>query len=291
MPEERWRPLSMRESGRTDEWDAPVEGVPPWLMQGLMEWLRARLSDEDEGTLFGQPIQFIEQRLRVPLDWSIGVRSAFESLKRRCEDQRFFLDLLDFMLWLIDGEEEASRNLRGILGAGGSAWTVAPDGRGLSRRVQPEASEAARQIVTTGSRAGVLLGQAWRHVYGPNPNPSAGYREAVRAVEAAACHVVLPNAERATLGTVITALREAPSGKYATVFPESAVRGNPLEVVRGLMELVWTSQLDRHGTADDTVPLSVSQQQAEAALHAAVTLVQWLQRGFIRLATPSGASE
>jgi hypothetical protein len=140
-------------------------------------------------------------------------------------------------------------------------------------------------VVEDAPRAGTLIAEAWRHVYGLHPNPSIGYREAVRAVEVAACPAIIPDDTGATLGKAIAALRNAPPGKYVTVFTEGGAR--PLEAVQKLMELVWKNQFDRHGTADESVPLTVSQGEAEAALHAAITLVQWFQRGFVRMQSQS----
>jgi hypothetical protein len=111
------------------------------------------------------------------------------------------------------------------------------------------------------------------------------YREAVRAVEAAVCPVILPKDPKATPGKAIKALKDAPPGKFATTFSGTMPGVTPVDAVRGLMDLVWTSELDRHGTNDDSVPLHVSREQAEAALHAAVTLVQWFLHGTVRLAT------
>ena len=47
------------------------------------------------------------------------------------------------------------------------------------------------------------------------------------------------------------------------------------------MELLWKGQIDRHGTDDASTPLSVSQAEAEAAVHLAVTLVQWFTSGAV----------
>jgi hypothetical protein len=95
---------------------------------------------------------------------------------------------------------------------------------------------------------------------------------------------VLPNNPKATLGTVIAALKDAPAGKFTTVFSDTVPGVAPLDAVRGLMQLVWTNELDRHGTGDESVPLHVSQEQAEAALHAAVTLVQWFLHDVVKRA-------
>jgi hypothetical protein len=55
------------------------------------------------------------------------------------------------------------------------------------------------------------------------------YKEAVRAAEAAICPVIIPNAKLGTLGLAIAALRDAPPGKFTSVFPSEAVNGKPLD--------------------------------------------------------------
>jgi len=92
---------------------------------------------------------------------------------------------------------------------------------------------------------------------GAGPDPSGAYREAVRAVEAVAKPVILPNNDRATLGQ---------------------------------MESVWTGQLDRHGTDDETVPLNVSPAEADAAFSACLNLVRLLWEVTSRL-SPMGAAK
>ena len=51
------------------------------------------------------------------------------------------------------------------------------------------------------------------------------------------------------------------------------------------MELLWTNQLDRHGTDDESVPLQVTQEQAELAVHIALLLVRIFSRDDIEPAT------
>jgi hypothetical protein len=282
----------VRQGGKVKEeaWDAPVEGVPPWLHSALEEWLyRAFVLDATRGGPSQAILHAIELNLRLPLVWAAGVRSAWATLQTQFRNRpESFLDVVDYALMVMVDERGASPDvkLETILSASGSIWTVAPDGGALTRRVGHELAEAARQVVSDPGSAGALIASAWKHIYGRDPSPSTGYSEAVRAIEAAACHVIIPNDGIPTLGKAIKALGNAPVGKFVTVFPSDAVGGNPLEAVRKLMELVWTSQTDRHGTNDESVPLSISQHQAEAALHAAVTLVLWFQRGFIQLASP-----
>ena len=65
---------------------------------------------------------------------------------------------------------------------------------------------------------------------------------------------------------MIGALRDKPE-KWATVIGD-------VDTVRKMMETIWKSQLDRHGTDDTTKPLNVSQPEAEAAVQMGVTLVK-----------------
>ena len=124
------------------------------------------------------------------------------------------------------------------------------------------------------SKAAEYLRTAWHYLYGRNPIPSSAYRDAVRAVEAAARPVVTPNDELATLGKMIHALRDKPD-KWETVIGD-------VDTVRMMMRTIWKSQSDRHGTDDPAKPRNVSQPEAEAAVQIAVTLVHLFRTGAIR---------
>ncbi|WP_284748185.1 hypothetical protein [Amycolatopsis sp. RTGN1] len=121
--------------------------------------------------------------------------------------------------------------------------------------------------------AAKLLAQAWYHAYRPDPDPTTAYREAVRAVEEVACPLVLPNNHKATLGTVIAHLRDAVAKWETVLFGTGAAPGGP-EPVQELMSRLWTGQVSRHGGSKNSC--DQDQAEAEAAVHAAVLLVQWL---------------
>jgi hypothetical protein len=48
-----------------------------------------------------------------------------------------------------------------------------------------------------------------------------------------------------------------------------------------MMRVLWKSQLDRHGTDNEAVPIEVSKDEAETALHLAITLVHWFTSGAV----------
>lgn len=292
MADAKWRPLLVRERGEEPKYDALADGVPAHLIEPLIGWLKQPyLTWWDRSRQVPMPykdrIQSMGLRLRISLDWLGNEYSALTSIEMQFRQfpVTHLLNAVDLALYdsaksaAGSDAQHAAKTLDSLLQLGGSAWCVGPDQGGLVRRVSPEARAAAATVVNEGARAGALIGEAWKHVYGTNPSPTIGYREAVRAVEAAACPVILANDKTATLGKAITALRDAPPGKFITVFTEAP--GRSVESIRKLMELIWKNQFDRHGTADENIPLTVSQAEAEAALHAAVTLVLWFNRGFI----------
>jgi hypothetical protein len=206
----------------------------------------------------------------------------------RCrEDEEFGLDVVDYALFHLsplggqyEYPYERAEQLSQILVLGGSAWAVEhiEDGEGdyrLTRRAVGPVREAIAAL-TPATRAHAHLVAAWNKSSVRNPDPSGAYREAVRAVEAAGKPVVLPANDRATLGTMIAALRDKPEKWQTTI--------GTVDDVRRQMEVLWTSQMDRHGTDDEDIPLQVTQEQAEIAVHAAITLTHLFARGGIRMA-------
>ena len=124
--------------------------------------------------------------------------------------------------------------------------------------------------------AAVHLKEAWSDIYRHKPNPSAGYRNAVRAIEAVCPLTVIPNDPKPTLGKAIAAMRLKPS-KWKTEIGD-------VDTVIRMLEAVWGSQTDRHGSGEKNRPPNVTQREAEAALHLAVTLVQLFRTKAIRRA-------
>ena len=281
----KWRPLSKRiDPEAAAEYDALHEGIPPWLASGIGTWVNnvlegGRYEYEDER----KRLQVVEQLLRTPLEWAGGEKTARLGLVTEvAKSGPRALDILDVALVLCQGQAgdwNLRRSLESMLTIGGSAWTVGEDEGGrwcLHRRLDETVEDAAKEEMRQTGNAARHLQAAWHHVYGRDPDPSAAYREAVRAVEAAAKPAVTPNDRLATLGKMLKALRDKPS--------KWAVDLGTVEGLADTMDVLWTSQLDRHGTDDESAPLSVSPEQAEAAVHVAVTLVHWFRNGHVRLA-------
>lgn len=281
-----------RLSERTKGDDAPepvlAEGIPSWLQPTVFEWMRglARASVSARGPAILDLLHQVERALRRRLDWSGGEDSAGPSLiKLMLEDQEYGLDVLDFVLHQFRDSPafmiEAAM-LGGALEQAGSAWAVVQAGDGayaLERRVAPTVAQAADRAMSSGTRAADHLRRAWDRAYGRHPDPSNAYLEAVKAVEAAGAPIIIPKDTLATLGKMIAAVEAAPA-KWTMRFtkPRGVV---PMNVVAQLMRLLWNTQLDRHGNADPNVPISVTLAEAQDAVQAAVTLVQWFEAGAV----------
>ena len=127
---------------------------------------------------------------------------------------------------------------------------------------------AVASAANPGTTAAQHLEGAWGAAYGRLPNAGESYREAIKAVEAAAIPVVEPNNHKATLGTVLRQLATT-SGQWATTAPAT----EPLVVE--MTKVLWSQQVGRHGAAGSGPPPAHTPEEAKAAVHLAATLVQW----------------
>ena len=237
------------------------------MVQGVIQWARLVIGSVED-------LLAAEQYFRVRLDWDKIRRGAGYGVAELLVAQQ--LDLLDYCLGYSNDFSDADE-LQEILDRSGSAWTVGRDDDGrycLEKRVDKTAEKAAHQEMHIQGNASSYLRSAWHQVYGRNPNPSEAFRNAVRAIEAAARPVVIPNDSRATLGKMICALRNKPE-KWQTAIGD-------VDTLRKMMQTIWKSQFDRHGTDDTSKPINVSQSEAEAAVQMRVTLVQLFRTGAIR---------
>ena len=225
----------------------------------------------------------VERALEISLDWRSDTRAKTSLAHLAVSHGTSGIDILDYIVHRM-GQQTLTTDLSSALTEAGSAWRVNADFTGLERRVEETVSEAAAVAMQHG-KSGQLLREAWVAVYGVSPDPSKAYGQAIKAVEVAAHSLVTPNDAIATLGKMIGELRANPNkftlslagkGDTASTGDTSAVT-----ITRLMMQLLWTGQHDRHGNFDTTQPISVSQQEAEAAVHLAVLLVQWFETGII----------
>jgi hypothetical protein len=298
-----WRPLSVREGRTPDaEYDGPHDGVPEWLFGPLWGWFVGRYPTLRRAGVLSPGMVPVEGSVDACRRIASALRVSIEDdtephprdakglqarlLERMRSEPYRLLDVADYWLRTVDfkeplrGHDDARDHLRDVLATAGSVYHV-QEGTPpyLARVVAAETQAAADARMMASGRPGEHLALAWRAVYGRPARAGDGYRECIRAVEAAAIPVVSPNNPKATLGTVIGELRAAPDRWTVAMFsptPEDLV-----PTVTMMLELLWKGQRDRHGTPDPATPLSVTLEQAEAAVHLALPLIQFFTAGFV----------
>ena len=292
-------PLSEREKPESER-RGPSRGAPSWIRSSVALWVRAQFPYENLPTIvswanegqYKRDVQYINQKLREiervvrlqpGFNFSNGIHSGMADLDQRIEhgEDEVVLDIVDFLV--SDGDGETLRELDEILQQGGTVWRtgrILADRYGLTRRVSAATQLAADEAMTGGQQHHKYLSKAWGEAYGRNPSPDSAYRDSVKAVEAASIPVVQPPQKPETLGLVIVELREHPE-KFATRLTPSSSPPDSVTVVREMLQLLWKSQWDRHGVDDISVPLTVTQEEAEDALNLSVALVRWFDTGAI----------
>lgn len=261
------------------------DGVPPWLSPSLIAWVHERFRKTvNRRYQWNGPAMLAAQRsLQLDFPYTTDVDMVAKWFTdRMIADEAFLLRLIDHLLGRMNYESpdmDRAADLNRFLIEGGSLFQVEVlseseerAGYHLARRVHDSTREAARLAIGQG-RAGVHLGDAWRATFGREPNPTYAYREAIRAIEAAAKPVIEPANEMATLGTMIKALKAKPR-KWHVILQHADPDAQVLAIAT-MCEVLWKGEFVRHGTDDPDVPYHVTQHEAEATVVAAVALVHW----------------
>jgi hypothetical protein len=233
-------------------------------------------------------VREVERTCQISVPWQNGQNGAANAVwQAMYRDRALAVSVLEYALndmmlgYDAQGTSAAAVELSRALHQAGANYLVVSDegtiNYRLERRTVPAAAAAARAQTSQPGNASEHLDKAWSAAFGREPNPSAAYSESVKAVEAAAIPIVLPNDPLATLGKVVGELRANPQ-KYTVVFSQGAspAKGttlSPLEVVIALTDSLWSNQTDRHAAGDPQPAVPVTQAQAEMAVNMAVTLV------------------
>ena len=169
-----------------------------------------------------------------------------------------------------------------VLSDGGSLYEIDGQGRCLTRRVDETVQQATDATLKQAPDAAAdHLRSAWVAAYGLNPDADKVFNEAVRAVEEVACPLI--EQKRAAQGTATlgTAIGELKNSGHVWELELPGKDGHPRDVESfvAMLETLWQAQTSRHGGAPKS--RRQSQEEAEAALHLAVLLVQWLMSGVV----------
>lgn len=269
-----WRPLESTAS----HFESNVEGIPVWLEDPLMDWLKRALRPgfgEMESWALDTVRDFDSRsQNRSPIaptfsPYEIGaIRDSMNE-----SEYLSFIDYIAYASSLPNAFGGQNDKLDDILRKGSSAWCVGQRAGqvGLERRVQPSVLSAATMAMQNTGRAGELLSEAWHCAFGRNPDPEKSYSKTIKALEAAASRVVCPNDKTTVLSKVIGQMRR--DGNW-TIPLDAAHDQNPLPIVLlNMMQAIVSGQTDRH--AGNGVEAPTSQRAAETAVLLAVPLIQW----------------
>jgi hypothetical protein len=199
MSNRTWRRLADRLAGKPEA-ETLYEGLPDHLDIPVRQWLASVLRHYPLGDL-------IAVRLRLPRE-VLNSRDTVEALANY-HDSRNPLILMEIVDAALAGLLECrdnyqaprhivTSNLDRMLREGGSAYEVASDSISLQRRVdgtvQAVFDKAKEAAASAGDgEAADHLRDAFAAAYGMKPDPGAAYSHAVKAVEAVANPLFLPN--------------------------------------------------------------------------------------------------
>ncbi len=272
-----YRPLSARGKPHP-RFDTLHEGIPFWIRSEVAVWFESFLGDQGSAAQT-QRLDLLYKRMRLQplaIEALVTTEAVLVRVVRDPARTELALDLVDYVLRFLPewGSPADADRLEAILRDGNSVWQVTPvDKAGsftLTGREAGPLREAVDALAPGAGRAGVHLTSAWGHLAGRDPLPDQAYFQAVKAVEAAAKPVISPDDSQATLGKMIKALDDAPQ-KFTFIL------GEPEDVLP-VMKALWKTQL-RHGTDDHAVATGMTHDEADAAVHLALTLVRWFSGG------------
>jgi hypothetical protein len=270
-------PRSVRGTDEEAGWNALRPGAPDGVRQPLLEWIADWFNVTIQlRYVSGSTFRLLHEcasdlRFHLSSD-PFYVWAQFEIVMTEQPDQ--IIDVLDWCLHR-SSAKQAGRAER-LLERVHSAYKVSPRGDAFEivDRIGPTVTAAVQSAAPPHSVAAHHLEAAWSHVYGRTNNPDAGYAESVKAVEAVVLPVVIPKDSRGTLGKAIDSMSSAP-GKW-----KSTLGADGVTAAIAMLDALWRQQR-RHASAKSSVPISSTQDEAEAALHLAATLVHWFDSGVV----------
>ncbi|QVJ02776.1 hypothetical protein KGD82_11135 [Nocardiopsis eucommiae] len=166
----------------------------------------------------------------------------------------------------------------------GSFLRFEPEEHRLIRRVDASAQQAFdRALEDSPVDTEKLLRSAWVHAYGLHPDPDKAYGEAVKAVEDVLSPLGAPDDKVRTLGKALGNIKsQVPSGKWELAIGDQGDQKANIERFVGMVELLHKNQLSRHAGGHNS--RSQKQHEAEAALHLAILIVQWVNTNVLKKA-------
>jgi len=252
-------------------------GVPPYMSPSLLGWVWSMVRDHDlEG--------YVQAKQGGP-----KFKTVYEAATMNDD---LMLDVVDSILQHLPSLDESgdyvTQNklrvlvaaLQSILAESSSAFAVDfSDGMRLIQRVDKTAGQASDDAVERDGHASRLLKSAWSATFNRDPSPSSSFRDAVLAVESVACQAFTPGDQQPSLGKAIAHLHSnLTTWTVATLDDQQQASA---ETLLAMLKTVWQNY-QRHLGADGSPAQPATQDEAEAVLFLAVTIVQWFERSLVK---------
>ena len=252
-------------------------GAPSYMSPSLLGWVWSMVRDHDlEGYVQANPH-----------GWKF--KRVYEATTMNDD---LMLDVVDSILQHLPALDEAgdyvTQNklrvlvaaLQSILTESSSAFAVDfSHGMRLVQRVDQTAEQASRDALAQVGHASGLLKTAWSETFKREADPSSAYRDAVLAVESVACRTITPSDQKPSLGNAISQLQSTlTTWTVATIGDQQQASA---ETLLAMLKMIWANH-EEHIGADGAPAQPASQDEAEAVVFLAMTLVQWFERGLVK---------
>lgn len=278
-------PLDQRETDSPTYHDVLFEtpegplatALDKWAMDALKRSGKGRITAERLNVLAGAEVISTSQQGAHYRAQRAGLLMVVDLLIHVLDEEINDTQVRPHRNYESSGSKALMLHLVQLLTEGRSVWQIGrlPDlSWGLVRRVDEAATERAATVMSPDSLATSHLRRAWSHTYRRTAEPKQALDEVILAIESAARSVVSPNDKAATLGKMISALRDKPDKWSAEV--------GTIEQLAERLSALWKAQ-PRHGVDDPNEIKHVSPAFAEAAVHEGLTLVHWFRTGFVRM--------
>lgn len=196
-------------------------------------------------------------------------------------DESRALDVID---WLLGHGFGHAQPLEHILKSAGHVLRVSPDGNRLVERIEPTLWNEYEWATQPDDQASQYMQEAWALAFGRNPNVDDAWSKSIKAIETLLKPIVSPKNNKATIGSMTSALRQSPD-KWECKLPDRFYNVNgEINSKRGIEVFIDALatigyQPDRHGGDQ---PQDIDEATARSVLFLATTVVGWLRDGILR---------
>ncbi|WP_329253111.1 hypothetical protein OG223_25755 [Streptomyces sp. NBC_01478] len=271
-----WVPLSVRRGIKPP--NQIEEGVPQHLAPALEYWVEGIFGYRSSRGMNRDLIHNAALAVRIPVVNGDGSAMMHHLLSQCLQNGDLFLDVIDYLLSTSVGNSGAP-HLEQSLSIGGSAWMAARDLGGLRRRVDETAQRSYDVATSPTDQASDELKQAWDRAFSRDPDASDAWDHAIKAVEAALIPIVVPKQDKAQLGHVVGSLRSQ-GDRWNFILP-GVKMDHSVQPLISMLDALWPNP-DRHANGTQRKP---TLDEAQSAVHLAVSLVQWARGTVLTLRT------